>query len=305
MDQVLPPSGNASSQGSRTAQISAFSRARHRLRSRPPFIIDDPYAKHFVTERLWRSILASELLDLILRKTVMRRVLPVTTQNLTRARYSEDRVDTAHEQGTTQYIILGSGYDTYALRHPTTSLRIYEIDTPDTIEIKRRRIAEKGWKLPAGHRWVPMDLETDKLGRRLEVSGFDQHERTIITAMGLTYYLTRGAVIELLEELAEVVSQGSEIVFDYLIAAHCVPHKDRGLFRDMMRIVERRGEPMISRFDPEEMPALLGKKDQWEIVGNESPEIHQERYVGARADVPPIAPITWSLHLKRKAVGRH
>ena len=115
--------------------------------------------------------------------------------------------------------------------------------------------------------------------------------------------LTRASILDNLERLAEISSPGSEIVFDYLIAAECVPPEDRELFTRLMAFVEKRGEPMISRFDPARVGAVLNSGNIWEIVGNESPADHHRKYLEGRTDLPPLAPITWCLLLRRRAAG--
>ena len=82
-----------------------------------------------------------------------------------------------------------------------------------------------------------------------------------------------------------------------------MPPEDRALFSAMMAFVEKRGEPMISRFDPDEVAGALNPRGLWDVVRNESPAVHRRRYLGERTDVPPLAPITWSLHLRRRESG--
>ena len=103
--------------------------------------------------------------------------------------------------------------------------------------------------------------------------------------------------------MAEIGGPGAEVVLDYLIAAECVPPEDRALFDAMMAFVGKRGEPMISRFDPAEAGSVLNPRGLWDVVRNESPGEHRRRYLNGRTDVPPLAPITWSLHLQRRDSG--
>ena len=121
--------------------------------------------------------------------------------------------------------------------------------------------------------------------------------------MGVSYYLTESAILDNLARMAGIGGPGTEVVLDYLVAAECVPPGDRTLFDAMMAFVGKRGEPMISRFDPAEAGAVLNPRGLWEVVRNESPAEHRRRYLGGRNDIPPLAPITWSLHLRRRESG--
>ena len=226
--------------------------------------------------------------------------MPITTQHLTRARFAEDRLEEAARGGVTQYVILGSGFDTFAFRRPDLGLAVFEVDRAATIDLKRKRLADAGMACPGSLRFVPVDFERDDLEAKLLAAGFDPARAAFFNWMGVTYYLTRDAIVDSLDRLAAVGAPGSEIVFDYLVADACVPPEDRALFAAMTAFVERRGEPMISRFDPAEAGAVLNPRGLWEVVRNESPAEHRRRYLGGRTDVPPLAPIAWSLHLRKR-----
>ena len=293
------PVNRARTSGSRTAELVAVSRARHLLRHDRPYVFEDPFAIHFVGNR-WRRILGSRVLDALFAKVLVRRLMPITTQHLTRARFAEDRLEEAARGGVTQYVILGAGFDTFAFRRPDLGLTVFEVDLAATIDLKRKRLAHAGMVCPDALRFVPFDFEKDDLGTKLLAAGFDLEKVSFFNWMGVTYYLTRDAILDNLDRLAAIGAPGSEVVFDYLIADACVPPEDRALFAAMMAFVGRRGEPMISRFDPAEAGAVLNPRGAWEVVRNESPAEHRRRYLGERTDVPPLAPITWSLHLRRR-----
>jgi len=65
-----------------------------------------------------------------------------------RNRYAEDELARTIGCGTTQYIILGAGLDSFAYRRPDLlqTLDVYEIDHPVSQAWKRARIEELGIK---------------------------------------------------------------------------------------------------------------------------------------------------------------
>ena len=299
---AAPTEDHARTGGSRTAELAAVSRARHLLRHRKPHIFEDPYAIHLLGKR-WRQIVTSRALDWVLSKIVMKKFVPISIQQLTRARFAEDALEAAARHGVTQYVILGSGFDSFAFRRPDLDLAVFEVDRAGMIRLKRERLAAANLKLPARLNLIPFDFEKDDLGTALREAGFDLGAQSFFNWMGVTYYLTRTSILDNLARLAQIASPGSELVFDYLIAADCVPPEDRELFARLMAFVEKRGEPMISRFDPVRVGAVLNLGDIWEIVRNDSPADHHRRYLAGRTDLPPLAPITWCLHLRRGAAG--
>ena len=296
------PVNRARTQGSRTAELVAVSRARHLLRHGRPYVLEDPFAIHFVGDR-WRRILGSRVLDVLFSKVLVRKLLPITTQHLTRARFAEECLEEAVRRGVTQYVILGSGFDSFAFRRPDLGLTVFEVDLAATIELKRERLAGAGMTPPDTLRFVPIDFEKDDLRTRLVDSGLDPAEPSFFNWMGVSYYLTESAILDNLDRMAGIGGPGTEVVLDYLVAKECVPPEDRVHFSAMMAFVAKRGEPMISRFDPAEVGTVLNPRSLWDVVRNESPAEHRRRYLGERADVPPLAPITWSLHLRRRESG--
>ena len=297
MTQV--PVNRARSRGSRTAELVAVSRARHLLRHGRPHVMEDRFAIHFVGDR-WRRILESRVLDTLFSKVLVRKLMPITTQHLTRARFAEECLEEAVRRGVTQYVILGSGFDSFAFRRPDLGLTVFEVDLAATMDLKRERLAAAGMVPPDALRFVPIDFETDDLRAELVAAGLDTARAVFFNWMGVSYYLTASAILDNLASMAEIGGPGTEVVLDYLVAEECVPPEDRALFSAMMAFVEKRGEPMISRFNPTEVATVLNPRGLWDTVRNESPAEHRRRYLGKRSEVPPLAPITWSLHLRKR-----
>ena len=293
------PTNRARTRGSRTAELVAVSRARHLLRHGKPYVFEDPFAIHFVGDR-WRRVIGSRVLDTLFSKVLVRRLMPITTQHLTRARFAEECLEEAVRRGVTQYVILGSGFDSFAFRRPDLDLTVFEVDLVATVDLKRERLSAAGMVPPDALRFVPIDFEKDDLRTELAAAGLDSARAVFFNWMGVSYYLTATAILDNLARMAGTGGPGTEVVLDYLVADECVPPEDRALFSAMMAFVAKRGEPMISRFDPAEVATVLNPRGLWDVVRNESPAEHRRRYLGERTDVPPLAPITWSLHLRRR-----
>ena len=297
------PVNRARTRGSRTAELVAVSRARHLLRHGRPYVLEDPFAIHFVGAR-WRRVIGSRVLDTLFSKVLVRKLMPITTQHLTRARFAEECLEEAVMRGVTQYVILGSGFDSFAFRRPDLGLAVFEVDLAATVDLKRERLAAAGMTPPDTLRFVPIDFEKDDLRTELVAAGLDTERAAFFNWMGVCYYLTGSAILDNLARMAEIGGPGTEVVLDYLVADECVPPEDRALFSAMMAFVEKRGEPMISRFDPAAVGYVLSPRGLWDVVRNESPAEHRRRYLAERTDVPPLAPITWSLHLRRRESAR-
>jgi hypothetical protein len=148
---------------SRTALVTSLMRAVH-SRFDPNPLIDD----------LWGERLVPESFRLGYRAAVLARMYPDASQRapvsdearaaadavvisnlraspayagvILRTRYTEDALRVAVAGGVRQYVIIGAGFDSFALRRPAFAreLTIFEIDQPATQEFKRLRLAECG-----------------------------------------------------------------------------------------------------------------------------------------------------------------
>lgn len=80
-----------------------------------------------------------------------------------RARFIEDLVAEQVERGTSQYVILGAGLDTFAQRRPhlASRLEIFEVDQPCSQAWKSQRLIELGYGIPKWLHLVPVDFEVD------------------------------------------------------------------------------------------------------------------------------------------------
>ncbi len=116
-----------------------------------------------------------------------------------------------------QFVILGAGFDTRALRLPAvtsvTTIRAFEVDMPKTQATKRRMLARAGID-PSGVTFVSADFERDDWLARLVVAGFDLDRPALFIWEGVTVYLDKQAVEATLRKIAEC-ARGSVVAFDY------------------------------------------------------------------------------------------
>ena len=122
-----------------------------------------------------------------------------------------------------QFVILGAGFDTRALRlkgmPKYASVRSFKIDTPPTLAFKRERLARAGIDasaLPAVApvTFVPADFEKDDWLTKLIDAGFNPSQPALFIWEGVVPYLDREAVKDTLRKIASTV-KGSVVAFDY------------------------------------------------------------------------------------------
>lgn len=134
---------------SRTALATSLMRALHSRRDPSP-LLDDPWGDRLVPQseqdRFGQRILAR--MDSDARAAALRAPNSILDDFLLsnvaypgvvlRSRYTEDALKEATNRGTRQYVLIGAGFDSFALRRPAFSetLEIFEIDHPATQTFK-------------------------------------------------------------------------------------------------------------------------------------------------------------------------
>jgi methyltransferase (TIGR00027 family) len=214
---------------SMTALISSFCRAYH-AENDDPKIFYDPVARQLMTDEEYNQIMGymiggidffapekkSELAEPeeILKWVVQTQLAPTP---LARARYCEDMIMNAAEYGTTQYVILGAGMDTFAYRNREIlkNINVFEVDHPDTQKHKIQRVIHANWNVPDNLRYVPMDFTKDCLADELKKAGFNNAKITFFSWLGVTYYLTKENITKILRTITAVSPDGSSLLFDY------------------------------------------------------------------------------------------
>ena len=174
-----------------------------------------------------------------------------------RSRFTEDQLALAAARGTAQYVILGAGLDSFACRSKLAGrLRVFEVDHPATQQRKRALLAAAGLAEPPMLTWVPVDFETGELIAALTAAGLDPAAPAFVSWLGVTMYLTAEAIGATLASLSGL-APGSELVTDYMLTAD-LRDADGVAYADLvMPDSERRGEPWLSFFTPEQMTGLL------------------------------------------------
>ncbi len=197
-----------------TADYATMFRAAHLYFDDQPKIFEDPIAFELL-EPPMRVLL--KLPGAFRAIQAIWPVRPARAQILVRSRYAEDRLADAIRRGVRQYVILGAGFDTFALRRPATEppLDIFELD----LEVNQRRKVEKLERLAdAGEHnvhYVPINCESGSVSEALHDAGCDRSRSSFFSWLGVVHYMRKVAFLRTLSQVADCASPGSELVFDY------------------------------------------------------------------------------------------
>jgi methyltransferase (TIGR00027 family) len=248
----------------RTAISAATLRAAHTIAGDEPKIFRDPLALGLC------GMTADEAVAMAAR------VPPQSASTcVLRSRFTEDRLAAAAAGGRIgQYVILGAGLDSFALRAEGKGLVVFEVDDPAFLAWKRQRIDELGLAVPDHLRFAPCDFEATRLEDALAAGGFDAGEPCFVSMLGVTQYLTLPAIRKTLA-WAGSRPAGSEIVLSFL-------DRNEGT-RALSTSMASTGVAVLSSFSEDEITRLL-RQAGFGTIDHLSPRRAHEDYFAGRSD---------------------
>jgi methyltransferase (TIGR00027 family) len=280
---------------SRTALSAALMRAVH-TRLDHPALIHDPWGDRLVLAEEREAMLArlgADDLDTALRAH------PAYGAVILRTRYAEDALASAVGRNVRQYVLVGAGLDSFALRRSVSAdeLQIFEVDHPATQRFKTDRLRACEIPVPAGLHLVPTDLGETSIEVGLAGSCFRSDQASFFSWLGVTIYLSLAANLDTLAAIAGCARVGSELVFDYVDQAvlDSMPHQ--GATSRARAGVAAAGEPWISGFDPAQLSDELGARG-WELIANLGPDDLNQRYCVGRTDGLTPSPGAYVAHAR-------
>jgi methyltransferase (TIGR00027 family) len=255
-----------------TALATSMMRAVHTRLDRP-LLIDDPWGDRLVgdderaqlleavraglepgqRERIGASASPGEALDAVLRAQ------PLYGTVVVRTRYAEDALEAAVAAGVRQYVIVGAGMDSFALRRPAFArdVDVFEVDHPATQEDKLERLRALGLSSAPEVYLIATDLSRESLDSALARSPFRPDVPAFFSWLGVTTYLTREANLATLRAIAACAGRGSELVFTYIDQGELDSDREAGYIQRVRATLATTSEPWVSGFHPAQLEADL------------------------------------------------
>ncbi len=280
---------------SRTAIATTFIRTVHQRFDDPPLVLNDDVAYRLLPAYLRRYIRSRSFIPPALSRAFRLRDpagLAMRAQIVVRARYAEDCLAQARDDGARRYIVLGAGLDTFALRQTQPAIDVIEIDHPATQRWKQRLLQQRGVTAPPELRFLAVDFEDTSLEEVWTASD----KPDFISWLGTTYYLSHEGLHSTLRALAELTASGSQLVCDYWC------ERPGNTFNPLLlgtRIaVATQGEPMRSFFKPGEIEELAVAAG-WSVLENVSPDEQNKRFLTQRNDGLRVPSFAYLLRLQK------
>jgi methyltransferase (TIGR00027 family) len=265
-----------------SAEMVAVLRAAHQVIDEP-VVHEDPLAMRIIGERGRQWLEANPALLQVEYVRGIRSMVAI------RSRLAEDSLREAVGRGTTQYVVLGAGLDTFAYRQPGFGdrLTIFEVDQPSTQAWKIERLHEAGIDIPANLRFVPVDFNSGSLGNALAAAGFDRKAPAFFAWLGVNYYLPRESILETMRYIAGQ-EPTSEVIFDIALEESAVPAHFVETYRQLRREMSRAAEPWRTWLEPTEFRGALRALgfDRVEVIDS---NVLIGRFVTARGELSVMA----------------
>jgi methyltransferase (TIGR00027 family) len=215
------------SENNMTALICAFSRAYHSKVNKVK-IYDDFLAEEILTEEEYKH--TSENMSNGIqffnpdfrgsKSEALRWVVDnyLSPTPLGRAIFNETALKKAVDEGISQYVILGSGYDSFSYRHVewAKALSIFELDRAFIISDKQKRLLRIGLTAPSNTSFIPVDFTDKSWINALKMhEKFDHQRDCFISLLGVSYYLSENDFLEMVDGISKLTEGRLIMVFDY------------------------------------------------------------------------------------------
>jgi methyltransferase (TIGR00027 family) len=273
-------------EASRTAESIAVYRMLDLLLNPEP-IIRDPWARDMIKPS-YRFLAGNRLARRFMQRFVFD-VRPHVVTSSARSRIAEDRLADKAQRGAVQWVLLGAGLDMFAWRHPEHSaIPQFELDHPSTQDHKRTLVDKLGLKPPALHRFVPIDFEKTRPSEALVGAGFDRSVPAVFAWLGVTFYLTREAILATLTDVASIAAPGSLVVCDYRLPDQHANARDRKFMRRSDPVLVRWGEPHISKLELADWKQLASSTG-WSILADDGEQEIAARFPRLAGGMQPAS----------------
>ena len=229
-----------------TALRTALWRALHVLTDDKPYIIEDKIGYDLIKpEKDWQ-----ERPDMKYTKRLRASIVAC-------ARFVEDVAKEQIKKGVKQYVLLGAGLDSFAQRNIEISSQvdIYEIDQPDTLTWKEQKLIDNGYKIPDNLHFVPVDFETSSWWTELLNKGFNITDAAFVSCTGVTLYLTKAAIVDMLKKMTSLAS-GSTVAIAFYLPLEQLDEEDKPMQEIAIKGAAASGTPFVSFFSVDEIVKL-------------------------------------------------
>lgn len=215
-----------------------------------------------------------------------------------RKRYVGDKVIESLNAGIDSLVILGAGLDTLAYRLPQlSSIRVYEVDLPENIAFKKKRLEALYGTIPSYITLAPIDFEAQKIEDVLQGMGYSFDQKSLFIWEAVTQYLTEAAVRDTFRVLAKA-KPGSRLVFTYVLKNFIEGRNTYGLDRLYQRFRVQHHWWLFG-IDPQDVAGFIGDYS-WNLLEHVGADEFAERYLRPAGRMGAVAEIERAVYAEKR-----
>lgn len=198
-----------------------------------------------------------------------------------RTRHIDNILKQAAADGVGQVVNLGAGYDSraYRYRNAMPDVKFFEIELPEMVAEKKRRLKEMLGYVPDYVAFVPIDFNKQTIPEEVKKAGYNPNLKTLFIWEGVTMYISGEAVDSTLKFIATQSAPGSSVVYDYMpLAIIKGDFKEYTDMRGLTLWARYRGEPFIFGITEGEGSAYVEARGL-EVLSDIGPQEMEVRYL--------------------------
>lgn len=177
---------------------------------------------------------------------------------LCRTCYLDEILRDSSRYGIRQVVILGAGMDSRPYREMTDeSITFFEVDFPEIIDFKRKRLTRVLGQIPPNVFYIPIDFNVQPLEEAMSRSHYTHTGKTLFIWEGVTQYIT-GEAAEKVFRYISGSGKGSLLAFTYIVS-NFIEHIDSEAEKEKLdsKFRERLKRMWINGYNPGELPDYL------------------------------------------------
>jgi len=195
---------------------------------------------------------------------------------LYRTRYIDDILKKNIEQGVKQILILGAGFDTRAYRIKGKDVDYFEVDHPEICDLKEKQLEKVFSRVPDIVSLISIDFDKQDLKKVIKHSGFMKNKKTLVIWEGVTQYISKQAVANVLNFVKSFKS-GSRMVFTY-IKKDIIERKSLSkIDQKVLSFTDKIGTPWIFGINHRQIEKYLKEKG-YKLIEDVGAEEYKEKY---------------------------
>jgi len=243
---------------SQTADLTCACRALSWMETNPLFKSEDWIAPRLLPRKI----------QLLVKLSVLRRILShvfgpkgIYPWVIARTKYIDDWFLGAAQDGFTQVLILGAGFDSRSIRfkEDLDNMRIFELDAGTTQIIKTSQFKKRQVNFPENVTLIPINFELESILPKLEKAGFRRDARTLLLMEGVLQYINPVSVRQIMAALKKVTAPGSRLICDFAQASFFSQDKSGFGKSGLKKRLARFGETFQFGLDDSEVGPFFGE----------------------------------------------